>query len=129
MFKNGVNKSQIIANLRGEFLEDARGRLDTMIALRQAAARADDPGDPYAAFRAELHTMKGMGQSFGFASITMISRRLETYLLALDAAAFAISDAIAPYLDAIGGIVDGGEEPDDDRLDELLDGLASPAAD
>ena len=128
MFKDGVKESQIIANLRDEFLEDAGVRLGKMVELRKAAARADDPAEAYAAFRAELHTMKGMGQSFGFASITMISRRLEEYFLSVTAPAFAANDAVEPYLDAIGRIIDGREEPSDDALDEILDSLAPPAS-
>lgn len=126
MFKDGVTESQIIANLRGEFLTDSRSRLNKMIELRETAAHADEPEEAYTAFRAELHTMKGMGQSFGFASITMISRRLEQFLMPVDAAAFPKNDAVVPYLDAIGGILDAGEELDDDALDAVLDGLAPP---
>ncbi len=128
MFKNGETESQIIANLRGEFLEDARHRLDVMAKHKDTASRAEDPEEAYSAFKAEVHTMKGLGQSFGFASITMISRRLEQFLISMSAAAFSINTDVPAYLDAISGIVDAGEELSDDALDGVLDSLAEPTA-
>lgn len=128
MFKNGVTESQIIANLRGEFLEDARRRLDLMIGFH-AEAGSGDPDDAFTGFKAEAHTLKGMGQSFGFPSITMVSRRLELLMKADTAAAFATRGDIQPYLDALSTIIDAGEEPSEDDLDAMLDGLATPEDD
>ena len=44
MFKEGITEEQIIANLRGEFLEDARRRLAIMIENRKTAEREGDRG-------------------------------------------------------------------------------------
>lgn len=123
MSKDGVTASDIIANLRGEFLEDTRRRLDRMMEIRETAARTGQPEPGYASFKAELHTMKGMGQSFGFASITVISRRLEEVLEPMTAAAFLASEDIAPFLDAISGVVESGAEISDGELEEALSGL------
>jgi len=126
MLKDGATESQIIANLRDEFLDDAGRRLEMMVETRMAASRADGPEAEFKSFKAELHTMKGMGQSFGFASITMISRRLEEFLKSMSADAFADNDDVQPYLDAIHRIIDARIELDDNELDNVLNGLAAP---
>lgn len=126
MFKDGATESDIIANLRGEFLEDAGRRIGQMRELRTEAARSQQPDPGYVAFKAELHTMKGMGQSFGFASITVISRRLEQVLSTMTAATFVASEDITPFLDAIAKIVEAGTEVSDDALADILDGLLEP---
>jgi len=129
MFKDGITEEQIIANLRGEFLEDAGRRLHVLVEHHAKALRREDPEATFAAFRAELHTLKGMGQSFGFGSITMICRRLEYYLKPLSAEGFIRDAAVAPYLDALDGIIEGGEEPGEDDLEGILDSLAAPPDD
>ncbi len=126
MFKNGITADQIIVGMRDDFLEDASKRLTLLREnLGKARAGAHDC-DPLAGFRAEIHTLKGTGQSFGFPSLTLISRRLEGYLRGHDVEAFAADTAIEAYLDAISGIIDAGVEPQDDALDAILDGLAPP---
>ncbi|MDD9876706.1 MAG: Hpt domain-containing protein [Magnetovibrio sp.] len=127
MFKNGVNEAQIIANLRGEFLEDARKRLDLLNEARVTASRADDPEPPFKTFRQELHTLKGMGQSFGFGSITLISRRLEENLKDGTAEGFSNDETVPPYLAAMDEIVDAGEEPSDDEIESILEALPLPS--
>jgi chemotaxis protein histidine kinase CheA len=127
MFKKGITEEQIIAGMRDDFLKDAAKRLSLLrenVALARTAKRECDA---FAKFRAEVHTLKGTGQSFGFPSITMISRRLEGYLRGLDADSFAADTALDAYLEAIAGIIDAGQEPDEDSLDAILDGLAAPA--
>jgi chemotaxis protein histidine kinase CheA len=125
MFKNGIAEEQIIAGMRDDFLKDAAKRLAL---LRQNLAKARSGAadcDALAGFRAEVHTLKGTGQSFGFPSLTMISRRLEGYLRGHDAEAFAADAALDSFLEAIASVIDAGQEPDEGALDALLDGLAA----
>jgi hypothetical protein len=51
MSRNGVKESQIIANLCGEFLEDARQRLVQMMEIRENAMRSANPEPWNSAFR------------------------------------------------------------------------------
>jgi len=127
MFKNGVDENEIIARLRDEFLDDARLRLDLIRQARAATQSKDCENNPLQAFRAEVHTLKGTGQSFGFPSLTLISRRLEGYIRPFDEASFAADTDVDSFIAAIADVIDAGEEPDDDALDALLDGLPEPA--
>jgi len=126
MIKEGISEAEIVANLRGEFIEDARRRVDLLIKNRNSAETAGDPTAAYTEFKQELHTLKGMGQSFGFGSVTMIARRLETYLVGGTPQSFAGDSAVVPFLSALDGIIDAGEEPSDDDIDEILGGLPAP---
>ena len=51
MSRNDVKESQIIANLCGEFLEDARQRLVQMMDIREKAMRSANPKPWNSAFR------------------------------------------------------------------------------
>ena len=126
MFKEGFSEAGIIANLRGEFLEDTRRRIDLLIKNKKLAETADDPAAFYGEFKQEVHTLKGMGQSFGFASVTMISRRLEYYLKDKTAESFAIDPSIGSFILALERIVDARIEPGEDELDDILDKLPAP---
>ena len=129
MFKNGVTEEQIIAGMRDDFLVDANKRLSLLRKSREAARNRDCENDSLRVFRAEVHTLKGMGQAFGFPSLTMISRRLEGYLSTHTEEVFADDDEVALFIDSIADIVSSGEEPDDDMLDTILGGLPAPAND
>lgn len=128
MFKNGITEEQIIAGMRDDFLEDASHRLSLLRKNLDAARAKDCDNDPFEIFRAELHTLKGMGQAFGFPSLTLISRRLEGYLEFHTEESFAADGGIEPYLDRIQDVVVSGQEPDDERLQEMLDSLPMPAS-
>ncbi len=129
MFKNGINEEQIIAGMRDDFLKDAAKRLGLLRESLAAARKGACETNPLGRFRAEVHTLKGTGQAFGFPSLTLISRRLEGYLRAHDAEEFAADDALDDFLEAIAGVIDAGREPDEDSLDSLLDSLPAPLAD
>ncbi|MBT6094719.1 MAG: Hpt domain-containing protein [Rhodospirillaceae bacterium] len=126
MFKNGTTEEQIIANMRDDFLADATKRLTLLRENLAAARRRDCENDPFVTFRAEVHTLKGMGQAFGFPSLTLISRRLEGYLRNHSRDAFATDDDIDGFLESIAGVISAGEEPGDDKLDDILDSLPPP---
>ena len=64
MSRDGVKESQIIANLRGEFLEDARQRLVQMMEICENAMRSANPEPWNSAFR---------GGTFLFAKATFLA--------------------------------------------------------
>jgi len=97
-----------------------------LISSRNLATKAGCGNAAYKAFKQEVHTLKGMGQSFGFGSVTMICRRLELYLIDASAQDFVADVAIERFLSALDGIVEAGEEPDDDTIDDILDALPEP---
>jgi chemotaxis protein histidine kinase CheA len=129
MFKNGVTEEQIIAGMRDDFLADATERLALLRKSLEAARNRDCENNPLKTFRAEVHTLKGMGQAFGFPSLTLISRRLEGYLRAHTEEAFSDDDEVDLFLECIADVVTAGEEPADDLLETILESLPAPVCD
>ena len=129
MFKNGMTEEQIIAGMRDDFLKDATLRLALLRKSRAAAIAGDCDNNPFDIFQAELHTLKGMGQAFGFPSLTLISRRLEGYLQDFTEETFVADQEIERFLAHIETVIDAGEEPDDDRLETMLNDLPPPVED
>ena len=123
MLKNGAIESQVIAALHDEFLRDARQRFVQMVQIREDILRSETPKVEIASFRAELHTMKGVGEPFGFASITLIGRRLEEFLKPMSVDELIANADISTFLIAIGEIVESGDEPSDDDLEGILNSL------
>lgn len=128
MFKNGITEEQIIANMRDDFLEDAAKRLELLRESRAAARVGDCSTDPFGAFRAEVHTMKGMGQAFGFPSLTIISRRLEGYIHDYSPETFANDDDVDLFIDRIAAVIDAREEPSEENLEAMIESLPLPPA-
>lgn len=126
MFKNGMTEEQIIAGMRDDFLKDATLRLDLLRKNRAAAIAGEGDKTAFDTFQAELHTLKGMGQAFGFPSLTLISRRLEGYLQDFTAETFAADMEVERFLDHIGTVIEAREEPDDEQLEDMLNDLPPP---
>lgn len=121
--------SPIYTRLCGEFLENARETLDGMAALYRATqAGSADPEPAFQAFLRSLHNLKGLGGTFGFHSLSVISHLLEDRLRWLPANEFGGCFEILSYLDAMSKIVDDGMEPDATRLRDILSQLARDTA-
>lgn len=120
---------RILAQLRADFLSDARDRLD---AMDSAAGSADDEVGALLAIRREAHNLKGMGGSFGFPSITLIAHRLEDFTAELAGLSDAHLRGVLAHVDCLRDIVEMGRDPGDERTSTLLRGLpahtAGPAA-
>lgn len=109
--------------LQAEFLGDAKDRLNSSQCALYAMAKDDtEQQDNLVVLHRELHALKGMGGTFGFPSVTLISHRLEDYLAELsDYGERAVSD-IQVYLDRLADILESGEDLGDGAA-EVLRGL------
>lgn len=109
-----------------EFLEDSQERLTRMADIYEAV-RAGSPGEgrTLAAFRRDLHTMKGQGGSYGFASISLIAHRFEEYLVDFQEGDAWAVDGVQAYLDVLDRIVSDGHEPSTRDVKAILKELPS----
>ena len=117
MLENRITELQAVANLRSEFLEDVRQSLVQMMKTHEKAMRWENTRLEIASFRAELQTLKGMGKSFGFACITLVSGRFGEFIS---------NNSICLFLTANSEIVEKGEEISNDDLEGVLKRLAEP---
>jgi len=115
---------EMMARLRLEFQETADDRLGEMEELLNAARKgaADDP-DNMDSFRRLAHSLKGMGGTFGYPLISVISHRLEDFLEDAEILEAALIDDTQIFLDRMRDVMDGVFEPDDPKTSEIVRAL------
>ena len=112
---------QIVQTLSGDFLDDAGDTLEALWRLIEHVERGElSATDAIPVLRRGAHTLKGLGGSFGFPSITLIAHRLEDYIAELESLdAHHLRDARA-IIEAIQDIVERRINPDDDGCSKIL---------
>jgi len=122
---NAPDGLAIQRKLRQEFLDDAAERLRDMNGyVETARQKSSARKDSLAAFRRDLHTLKGQGGSFGFPSISEISHQFEDFLSQVGPEDFAQNRIVSKYLESMEMIIETGSEPAADDLGSILNSLS-----
>lgn len=120
---------QIGANLSQEFLVDAVDTLGQLgILVSETIGGNVDAAYALPTIRREMHTLKGLGGSFGYPSISVIAHRLENYMLDLETLEKRQLEDILKFLDRMQEIADGGDEPDDEAISRIVRALPAKGA-
>ena len=103
-------EAQIQAKMRDSFIVAARERLDYTLAAYQrfTSERGDEALDQMS--RA-THDLKGMGDSFGFPSITLIAARVEVILKSRTSNDPSLFSGLSRYFDLMSEILAQGDDP------------------
>lgn len=118
------NRDEILARLRDEFLTDAEARLeDIAVELANSRSPGNDAEETLLAIRRQCHSLKGMGSSFGFPAVTLISHRLEDYLARAHTINARIQRDIDAYCQCLKDIISTGEDPGSDEAAEIIRAL------
>ena len=73
-----IENEGILVELRREFLIEARDRLDdAQAALEGIYNNTIDRTEEVTVIRRNVHSLKGMGKSFGFPTVSLVAHRLE----------------------------------------------------
>jgi len=121
MQRIAIDTDAIIARLRGEFLDVAAEKLGL---IERALTESGPVGpDRLLTIRRETHSLKGMGGSFDFPSITVLSHRLEDYLAEAEALSQAQVSGAQRFVDVMARIVSGGADLRGPELSAALAGL------
>ncbi len=113
----------LMAQLRQEFVDNCRDKIELTAKILDAIAAGTAKADEAVEFRRHIHSMKGMGGTFGFPAITHIAHKLEDYLEMIDGLSTEHAPAIQRYLDAIDRILDSGNNPSNAETEAILIGL------
>jgi len=114
----------IVDLMRDEFLEDFRGRMLAAVAIRSKAVEgATCAKEGLAAFRREIHSLKGTGGSFGFPSVSLICQRFEEFLDSMEASELGESGAVSEYLDRLFEILEHRHDLEGAELNATLQAL------
>jgi len=121
----GANPMEdMMARLRQEFLETAGDRLESMDDLVDAVRKGekDDPSR-IEDVRRMAHSLKGMGGTFGFPLVSVISHRLEDFLAEAPVLDTSLVDDTQIFLDRMRDVVEGVLDPDDKKTAEIVRAL------
>ncbi|MBL4692799.1 MAG: Hpt domain-containing protein [Magnetovibrio sp.] len=114
----------VYLTLQSEFLDEARDRLGEMEdCLNDAYTGQTDGAEALIKLRREAHTLKGMGNAFGFPLITVLTHRLEDYMSHLSEPTAEHSKDIQYFIDRTWDVVRRGENPSDSETREVLRAL------
>jgi len=107
MLQRNRKADAIVDLMRDDFLDDFRDRMRTAVAIRtETVADATCAKDRLAAFRREIHSLKGTGGSFGFPSVSLICQRFEEFLDRIEASDLDESGEVSEYLDRLLDILE-----------------------
>lgn len=106
---------RVLANLRGEFIDEALETLDML----DAQIEGDAPWDAEAMMRA-THSLKGQAGTYGFSTISLIAHLLET---AIQKSADAADHRPRGYTRRIREILESGRDPDPESAQAIINTL------
>ena len=120
------NHDQILKQLHSEFLIDALGQLDEITHdLSQYNSADGDAEKSLLAIRRKCHSLKGMGGSFEFPTITLVALRIEDYLARAHTINSKIAADIQEYCHCLLDIIATGEERGPEKAVDLIPALPS----
>ena len=118
------DRDQILAKLRDKILTDALERLEDIAEeLVKSSSPGNDSEETLLAVRRQFHSLKGMGGSFGFPSITLVAHRLEDYLARVHVINSKIVIDIEIYCQCLMDVIATGEDPGQDEAAEIIRAL------
>jgi len=126
MLQGNQQTDAIVDLMRDDFLDDFRERMLAAEAIRSKAVEgAICAKYGLAAFRREIHSLKGTGGSFGFPSVSVICQRFEEFLDRMEASELGESGEVSDYLDRLFDILERRHDLEGAELKATLQALPS----
>ncbi|MCW9039812.1 MAG: Hpt domain-containing protein [Rhodospirillales bacterium] len=111
----------ILDQFQAEFIEDAGDNLTEVGELLVSWQNGERDGEStLSEIRRSAHSIKGMGGTFGFPTISIIAHRLEDYLSDSKSLSGAHARDTQKFLDSMQGILDAGAEPSQADIKGIL---------
>jgi chemotaxis protein histidine kinase CheA len=118
-----------LARLKTDYIEGSGDKLDVIDAIIDRMYRGDgDRGADFVDMQREIHSLKGSAGTYGFASISLITHRLEDYIEATRRLDHDQLRDVQTYIDRIRDIFQAGVNPTEAEMDTLLRALPSGTA-
>jgi CheY-like chemotaxis protein len=112
---------KIIQSLSGEFLDDSGDVLQNLLVLLERVEKGvSSATEALLALRRETHSLKGLGGSFGFPSITLIAHRLEDYVVDLEELDTHHLNDTRTFIEAMQDVVESRTNPTDEACSKIL---------
>lgn len=122
---NGTpNPKEVFAKVRRDFIVNCTDKLASM---QETINRIGSPGTSYdnllSEIKRETHSLKGLGGTFGFPTITHIAHALEDYIEMVGSQNKIAPNVLHQFLDPICQILESGNNPNEDWTGRILAAL------
>ena len=113
----------MLDGLRRDFAVTAKQKLIDLDGqlLTLSSQGIDDP-EIVATMQREIHSLKGMGGTFGYPAITAIAHRLEDFIANVGSFAERADDVLV-FIDCLSDILEIDPQPDNDELSRIVRNL------
>jgi chemotaxis protein histidine kinase CheA len=115
-------EQKILDNLRVKFIDSAREKLVALDLQVNALRTAFDPKG-VEAICYEIHTLKGLGGTFGFNDMSQIAARMEDFIQVHTTATDQHLDELEFFLTGLSDCLDRKQRPAPAELDQILSEL------
>jgi len=113
---------EILDSLRSKFVESSEQKL-TEILTEIAALRSSYHPDDLETVRNEIHTLKGLGGTFGFRDFSLIAGRFEDYLEGLTEMSDQHIDNLRVFISRLRDCIERETYPTPEELELILSEL------
>ena len=119
----------MMERVRRECIGNAEDRLDEMEGLIDEVRNGAARNPRYIAeVRRLAHSLKGMGGTFGYPLISVVSHRLEDFLEDAPILDISLVDDTQIFLDRMRDVIDGALDPDDVNTADIVRALPAKRA-
>lgn len=119
----GMDIAAVMAQMRQDFIDGCQDKVEALNATLSDVVGGVQDETKSNEFRRLVHSLKGLGGTFGFPAITHVAHRLEDYLEIAGHLDSANVDKVQAYVDAIEAIIDSGENPSEAETERMLRAL------
>ncbi len=119
-----LDTDAIIESLRQSFIDTVHQKMEALDAMVDELWRdRSNEADILMRFKGEIHSLKGMGGTFKFPIVSIVSHHFENYLENIGSPVDDQLTDIETYLDHLRSAVDGRANPDDAETDKIVASL------
>ena len=124
MLSTDPDLEMILADMRQDFIENTRDKLEGLEDEIEALRFGDDSGENnILEIKRVIHSIKGAGGSFGFPTISKVAHGLEDYLETSGDISTIAAEDLMVFVQTLTDILVAGEEPDEDLAHMMLRSL------
>ena len=123
MPKSELFFDDIVVQYRSEFIESVTERLNSSDDLLKAMIKDKNYESALTQFLLHIHSIKGQGGTFGFATVTTIAQKLEDYVEAVPKKSHKQINDIQCFINSIRKIIENGIDPAEDEQNNIFAAL------
>lgn len=118
--------AEYMETLRNEFVDECKDRLESITTnLENIINNIGDISYNLLVIRRDIHSIKGMGSSFGYPAVTTITHRAEEFLIGCQEFNVQDSADLYKYIDYIQELIKTEKQPSSEEIAKIVRNLPS----